>query len=166
MDNSKETDFGSFGVDIERDVLNAVVGVRKSFESFKYAEKICGKDAIKFSTEIAISELPNLCTDLMIIYELNEYKKHFGWIDHVKVVRKDKKLLETLNKEMISIIQKSDWERIWLAAPEIIDWYDKEGFSYTEKGEIHEDINFELFLNEKKVMEKIVILTFEAYQLG
>ncbi len=29
MDNSKETDFGSFGANIERDVLNAVVGVRK-----------------------------------------------------------------------------------------------------------------------------------------
>ena len=150
MDNSKETDFGSFGANIERDVLNAVVGVRKNFESFKYAENICGKDAIKFSTEIAISELPNLCTDLMIIYELDEYKQHFGWIDQVKIVRKDKKLLEALNKGMISIIQKSDWEKVWLAAPEIIDWYDKEGFSYTEKGEIHEDINFESFLSEKR----------------
>jgi uncharacterized protein (TIGR04141 family) len=149
IDNSKETDFGSFGADIERDVLNAVVGVRKNFESFKYAEKISGKEAIKFSTEIEISELPNLCTDLMTIYGLKEYQKHFEWIDRVKVVRKDKKLLEALNKEMVSIIQKRDWERIWLAAPEIIDWYDKEGFSYTERGELHEDINFESFLNEK-----------------
>lgn len=149
MDNSKETDFSSFGADIERDILNAVVGVRKSLESFKYAERICGKDAIKFSTEIAISELPSLCADLMGIYELNEYKKHFGWIDQVKIIRKDKKLLETLNKELVSIIQKSDWEKVWLAAPEIIDWYDKEGFSYTEKGELHEDINFESFLLEK-----------------
>jgi len=149
MDNSKETDFSSFGADIERDILNAVVGVRKSLESFKYAERICGKDAIKFSTEIAISELPSLCADLMGIYELNEYKKHFGWIDQVKIIRKDKKLLETLNKELVSIIQKSDWEKVWLAAPEIIDWYDKEGFSYTEKGELHEDINFKSFLLEK-----------------
>lgn len=149
MDNSKETDFGSFGADIERDVLNAVVGVRKNFESFKYAEKICGKDAIKFSTEISISELPNLCTNLKRIYDLDEYKTHFRWIDHLKVVRKDKKLLEALNKEMISVIHKSDWEKIWLAIPEIIDWYDKEGLSYTEKGEMHEDINFESFLNDK-----------------
>lgn len=166
MDNSKEADFSSFGADVERDVLNAVVGVRKDFKSFKYAENICGKDSIKFSTEISISELPSLCMDLMTIYGLKEYRKHFEWIDRVKIVRKDKKLIEDLNKEMVSVIQKSNWEKIWLAAPEIIDWYDKEGFSYTEKGELHEDINFESFLKEKgKQAKEVGLETLEANKI-
>ena len=151
MDNSKETDFGSFGANIERDVLSAVVGVRKSPQSFQYAEKICGKDSVKFSTKIDISELPGLCKDLLRIHKLEEYKAHFGWIDHVKIVRNDKKLIEVLDKEMLALIHKKSWEMVWLSVPEVIDWQNKEGFSYTAQGELFEDINFEAFISEKEL---------------
>ncbi len=148
MDNSKETDFGSFGANIERDILNGVVGVRQSPEVFEYSEKIYGKDALRISAVVSISELPIFCQEMFKIYNSEEYKKHFRWIDHIKIIR-DKVLLEKLNHQMINAIHKEEYEKVWMTPPEIIDWYDKEGFSYTPNGKIYEDIGFGSLLEGK-----------------
>lgn len=160
MDNSKETDFGSFGTDIERDILGGVVGIRKNIQSFKYARTIHGKDSVKFSSLIDIKELPSICCDLFRISELKDYQEHFRWIDYVKIVRNDKKLICDLDQVMIDLLHKNNVEKVWMCLPEIIDWYDKDGFSYTPNGSLYEDICMEECLKERKKNAGEITLEF------
>ena len=151
MDNSKETDFDSFGANIERDILNGVVGVRKNIDAFKYSEKLCGKDALKFSALVDFAGLPQLCEEIYKIYKKDEYKEHFRWIDQVRMIRNNKQLIKQLDDKMIEALHKEEWEKLWMVPPEVIDWYDKEGFSYTPAGEIFEDIGFPSFVTAKEI---------------
>ena len=54
-----------------------------------------------------------------------------------------------LNDSLVAKIQARDIERIWLAPPEIIDWSNHGGFSFTPQGTVFEDIGLNTYLSER-----------------
>jgi len=44
-------------------------------------------------------------------------------------VPKDPKVIENLNKGLIDNIKNNNFDKVWMAVPELVDWVDISGFS-------------------------------------
>lgn len=119
----------SFGIDIEQDLLSAATG-RSKVE--KFGRVVSGKDALAISAKFDVTDVAQLLKTCLVQYSVEDYKKDFDWIDHIKDTR-DKKLIEDLDAVLIDKINNGDLDRVWLVPPEIIDWADVKGFRYVRR---------------------------------
>jgi uncharacterized protein (TIGR04141 family) len=134
----------TFGMDIDKDILNAVTGECKEEILGK---TISGADALYIGLPITVNELPELAEKLLEKYNDKSYQQEFPWVDNVREV-KDKLKIEELNKRLLSDIHNKYFEKIYLAIPEIIDWGNTEGFKYKESDKVKEDIDIEGLLQD------------------
>lgn len=124
---SRNSGVNTFGIDISKDVLRAVTGTAKKGINFK---NISGGDAIySFSVEINIEEIPDLVTKLFSHYNNDSYKNEFSWVDNIKKI-KEKTRVDALDNKLIENIKQKSTD-IVITMPEIIQWDDVYGFSFT-----------------------------------
>ncbi len=123
---SKETDVREFGLDIEQDLLRAVMGVPKDKD---IGTRIYGMDGLTVSTDIKIEGIGAFLERIYTNYTDDSYKKDFPWVDQIGEV-KDKTVIDELDALMSSKIAAGETEKIWMAVPEIIQWDKVEGFCY------------------------------------
>lgn len=150
-----------FGIDIEQDLILGVTG--KAKDDF-FGKTITGRDALKVSVKQNIDTINNFLLKCYKQYCKDEYKTNFGWIDQIAEI-KNPTLINGLNEKIIAKIKKSDFEKLWMAIPEIIDWEDVEGFhySYNTEDEKFDDIYIYDFLHglfPEKKYDEISITTF------
>ena len=131
----------NFGLNPERDILNAVTGISKDDSLGKH---ISGATALHISVSVKIDSLQELCAKLLEKFADKGYREFFPWVDHIKDV-KNALLIEELNDSLVKAVQNKDkgFERIFLAAPELIDWEQVEGFKFEVSGDapVMEDIH-------------------------
>lgn len=128
----------NFGLNIDRDILNAVTGLSNDSALGK---QISGTAAFHLSIPITLSELPDLCTNLYTRFKASIYKERFPWVDHVTEIR-NAALRDQLDSLLVNAINAKDFEKIFLAVPEVIDWEKVAGFKYTvSENEIRDDIS-------------------------
>jgi len=141
---SVASSLSEFGLDIEQDLIYAATGQPKEIG---LGRQITGKDAIKLSLAIDLSDLPPLLEKLLNQYSSIAYRENFAWIDHLSEVR-DSSLIGKLDAELTSKIQANDLTRTWLSIPEIIDWTDVSGFRYQrpKRGTTQTDIDWPSYL--------------------
>lgn len=134
-----------FGIDIEQDLILGVTGKTKN-EGF--GKTITGKDALKVSIKADINSIEKFLKKCYEQYQKNDYKTNFGWIDQIAEI-KSKSIIKNLNEKLIKKVKSKEFEKLWMAVPEIIDWEDVEGFccSYDKKAEKVDDIFIKSFLN-------------------
>jgi uncharacterized protein (TIGR04141 family) len=117
-----------FTVDVERDLLRAVTG---SPVHERFGSRVSGMDSLKLSLETRLSDLPALLTELLNVYASDDYKlKGFAFVDHIQPIR-DSALVDGLDAILITQMNRGQHSRIWLAAPEIVDWDRAVGFKYS-----------------------------------
>jgi len=150
---SREVGTQDFGLDVEQDLLRAITGTPIDP---RLGQRLSGMDALKVTARTEIESLPKL---LEIYYEKFHdlsYKEKFPWIDHLSEV-KDHKLLDLLNNALVGIISRREFDRCWLAAPDIMDWDQVDGFRYglSRRHPIHHDIHFPEFLESLAETTKI-----------
>ena len=131
-----------FGIDVEQDLLLAVTGFASND---KYGNIVSGKDALSLTPPVDISNIKEFLKDCYERYLSDEYKQEFGWIDHIAEV-KSPHISKELNKTLIDNIKKDNFEKTWMAVPEIIEWEKISGFRYNRSGELNDDINLPEFL--------------------
>jgi uncharacterized protein (TIGR04141 family) len=80
-------------------------------------------------------------------YRSTDYKAAFDWIDQIAEVR-DRTREDALNTTLIAKIQQEDFDKIWMAVPEVIQWEDVAGFRYIRKkrADLHDDLHLADFL--------------------
>jgi uncharacterized protein (TIGR04141 family) len=141
---SVATSFSNFGLDIEQDIICAATGISK--EPF-FGKQITGKDSLKMNIPLGLNDLPGIFDKLFKEFTAEKYKKDFAWIDNLAEVR-DHELLGTLDSELGKKIANNDFNRTWLAIPDIIDWTDA-SFKYRQpkRGEAKEDIDWQSYLD-------------------
>jgi uncharacterized protein (TIGR04141 family) len=123
------TDIRFFGIDVERDLLKAVVGTPKKKFSI-LGTRITGRDQVKFGAFIKPSNVASYLSTIYNIYKSDNYKTGpFSWVDHICEV-KDITLVNQLNDDLITRLVNKDFETIWVTVPEIVDWEDTYGFKY------------------------------------
>ncbi len=138
------TSLSEFGFDIERDLIYAATGQPKEAV---FGRQVTGKDAVKLSVPIVLSELGGLLGKLLTKYTEETYKEHFAWIDNLLEVR-DHILLTQLDTAFGEKISAADFNRTWLALPDIIEWPDVLGFKYQQpkRGKLLDDIDWPSYL--------------------
>lgn len=157
-----------FGIDIEQDLIQAVTGKSKDKA---FGKTITGKDSLNISAKININNIKDLLKACYERYTSDEYKKDFGWIDQISEI-KNPKLIETLNKTLVENINSENFDKTWIAVPEIVDWADVAGFKYknNKKDDLNDDLHIKDFLesldNEQEIdinlLKKNKIFCFSA----
>jgi uncharacterized protein (TIGR04141 family) len=134
-----------FGIDIEQDLILGVTGKTKNED---FGKTITGKDALKVSIRTNINTIHNFLKKCYEQYKKEDYKTNFGWIDQIAEI-KSKIIINKLNEKLIEKVKIKEFEKLWMAIPEIIDWEDVEGFcySYDKNADKLDDIFIQSFLD-------------------
>ncbi|MEJ0073060.1 MAG: TIGR04141 family sporadically distributed protein [Candidatus Saccharibacteria bacterium] len=134
----------SFGVDIEKDFVRAVTGTSVNAGIGK---TITGADAFASSLEITVTNAATTLQKLLTASSKDTYKTRFDFVDNISEA--SKALSATLDDKLVECIVAGETQNIWLAPPEIVDWEDHGGFSFTPRGKVHDDIGLKSYLAEK-----------------
>ncbi len=154
IQSGQATTADRFGLDVEQDMLKAIVGMPKTAE---LGTRMAGADALSVSVRMDLSDLPAL---------LGKYKERFDadlhpdyeWVNNIKQIKKQAALREELELELVAQLNSKQHDRIWLAIPEVIDWTMIVGFMFMHgKGWRYPDINLQGFFQSIKKDEKITI---------
>ncbi|MFH1614600.1 MAG: TIGR04141 family sporadically distributed protein [Planctomycetota bacterium] len=134
-----------FGIDIEQDLICAITG--KTINKEQFGKTISGKDSLSLSVKVNLSSLKNFLKLCYEKYLSDDYKKNFDWIDQIAEI-KDIKLIKELDNKLIENLKNNNWDKTWMAVPEIVEWEHVSGFKYSHKKgeELNEDIDIFSFL--------------------
>ncbi len=146
VQTSKEASPQDFGIDIEQDLLRAVTGTPKDK---LLGNRLSGMDALTSSVNITIEDLPDLLKRDLAQRQSDSYKQNFPWVDHIAEV-KGGSLQERLNEMAIARIRANEFDRCWMAAPDIMEWAEVDGFRYGSKprNAKHHDLHFPSLIEE------------------
>jgi uncharacterized protein (TIGR04141 family) len=142
---SKDTSIGDFGFDVERDLVRAVAGTPTDAT---LGNRLRGMDALTATCSVTLDNLPELLQAYLAKSEDSSYKTKFPWIDNILEVR-DKIRRDQLDAALANALRSGGNEKIWLAVPDLLDWNDVLGFSYSgaRSAEIFPDLHLRDYLN-------------------
>ena len=115
----KESQIRDFGFDINRDLIKYITG--KAEDSVFGKCIITGGDLFNVLSDANIENVDELLKYCYKKYKLTNYKDDFSWIDNIKYI-KDNDLINKLNAEVVNLFNKKEFDKVWLAIPEVIDW--------------------------------------------
>jgi len=139
---SKIGEISDFGIDIEQDLLEEVTGKPK--DNYFGESLVTGKVAFSATVKINIGNIKEFLKKCFEYYKKDDYKKRFAFIDQVKELKDQ----DEWNTKLLNQLKNGDDEnvKVWMAIPEIIEWEDVAGFSYSDKKEnLVDDILIENF---------------------
>lgn len=141
-----------FGIDIEQDLIQSITAGSK-FEAF--GKTVTGKDALSVSIKVDLLGIKDFLITCHERYLSDDYKKDFGWIDQIAEI-KDPKLNAELNNKLLENIKNKNFEKTWIAVPELVNWEDVSGFAYKNENSINkkDDIFFSDFVETLDKAEK------------
>ncbi|MFY2558568.1 DUF6119 family protein [Corallococcus terminator] len=128
---SRNSPLDAFALNLNQDILRVIAGKPKSEE---FAKLIVGSDSLSLSAKVEVEQLGAKCEELLTAYQSQEYKKHFPWFDHLRSVR-DQAMLGELNRRLIEKILSGPSDGLHLATPEVIDWSDSPGLSFSTEAD-------------------------------
>lgn len=151
VQTGQEASAYEFGIDIERDLVRAIVG--KPTDA-SLGSRLSGTDSLTASVDVDISSIATLLRKYLTAYRSTGYKSTFPWIDQIRQVRRDSKLWHTLDDQLITIIKQA-WktngvsDRCWLSLPDIVDWSNIDGFKFTnsKKEGVSSDVHLPGFVH-------------------
>lgn len=148
---SKIGNISDFGIDIEQDLVEEITG--KPNDSYFGKNLVTGKVAFTASVKVDIDNVKDFLKKCYEYYKKEEYKKHFAFIDQVKEIRETKEWDDMLVDELKNSTAMD--VKVWMAIPEIIEWEDIAGFSYSGKKEnLADDITIQDFKNSLSEKQK------------
>jgi uncharacterized protein (TIGR04141 family) len=141
---SKNVTPAEFGIDIEQDLVGSVTGFSRDS---RLGKLITGKDALNVSVKIDVATIVDFLSHCVERYRSDDYKQNFDWIDQISDVR-DTRKEQSLNEELINRLNSGNFDKIWMAVPEVIDWSDVKGFRYgkPKRGDLHDDLEVPAFI--------------------
>lgn len=147
----KASEISDYGIDAEQDMLRAIVGLSEKSHSEVLGEVIAGMDSLKISVTTDVRSIDAILSYALKRFSSSDYLENqdgressFAWVDNLEPIS-DKSLVSQLDKELVERIKGDDLSSIWMAIPEVIDWEDVGGFSYSPPKEGDDD--FDEFLD-------------------
>lgn len=126
---SRRADLQGFGIDLQNDLLRLAGGVPTDTA---FANALAGRDALTLTSKLSATEIPEKCKTALRLFDANDYKKDYSFIDQIIPVQ-DKKMLRDLDevvfKEIKTLLggKPSD---LHITLPEIIDPEESGDFGY------------------------------------
>lgn len=117
---------------------------------------IIGGDGITITVPYKCDNIENFLIESYKKYKSDKYKEHFSWLDNIRNVR-DSNLKKQLELELINNINNKEFDKVWMAVPEIIDWNNVSCFKFRKRDIGENDISIETFI---KIFDNEHIETF------
>jgi len=136
----KSSDISEFGFDINRDLMKNVSG--KSDEEMFENSMLTGGDIFSLSVERDITNIDEFLIFCYQRYKETTYKEKFAWIDNIKFV-KEKSKIAILNQRLIEEINAENYDKVWMAVPEVVSWENIKEFRISGDDESYGDIYIE-----------------------
>jgi uncharacterized protein (TIGR04141 family) len=141
---SRNSELGSFGLDVARDLVRAVTGEPTDAT---FAIRITGSDACSINVKITAGGLGKKCEQLYDAWKDSKYKQHFEWIDYLNEVR-DSSLVAKLEDALLRAVKSGKDDLLHLAPAEPIDWQDVDKFRVTGTRAIeYDDLDLDKYLS-------------------
>jgi uncharacterized protein (TIGR04141 family) len=127
---SRDSGFNAFGLNVEQDLLSAVVGTP---EDDAYGRRLVGRDALSTFVQCNLEDLRTVLELYLELSEQDRYKQLFPWVDNIAEVS-DKRTRTRLDEELCRMIRKQELSEIVLTPPDLIDWEEFDHFAYGSSG--------------------------------
>lgn len=139
---SKTTNAAEFGFDVEQDLLRAATGESRFPE---LGRTVTGGDALHVSVRVDIDSIQPFLGFCYKRYLSRDYKTDFDWIDQIHHI-KNPALTEKLDALVIKKFNNEQFNTLWMAIPDLLDWNNLQGFRfYPHQQEPTDDINIQKF---------------------
>ncbi|RJQ38128.1 MAG: hypothetical protein C4550_07065 [Nitrospiraceae bacterium] len=140
----KETTADQFGLDVEQDILRAIVG---SPRDHNLGTRMTGSDSLSVSAKVDLSDLPLLLKSYREKFEETSYRIDYPWVNNIAEIKSSSTIIYDLDAKLLEKFAGEEPSGLWLSVPEIIQWDSVKGFIYSGGRKIiHSDINLEGFL--------------------
>lgn len=140
----KSSDISEFGFDINRDLMRNVSG--KSDDEMFENSMLTGGDIFSLTVSRDITNVDELLEYSYVRYKEDTYKEKFAWIDNIKYV-KDKAKIDILNRQLVNEIRSCNYDKIWMAVPEVVSWEDIKDFKISGIKETYDDIYIDIVVD-------------------
>lgn len=140
----KKTDISEFGFDIYSDFLRKATA--KSEEELFNKNTITGGDLFGVSVPVTINDVNSFLITCYNRYNSDKYKENFSWLDNIKEV-KEKTTKQLLNEELLKTINARNFDKVWTAVPEMVDWEDISDFRFRTSQPGFDDIEIYQVMN-------------------
>lgn len=139
---SKTSSLGSFELDVGRALVRGVAGNAGSSQVFT---RFAGSDALRVTTTLSFSDLPQLLTQIKAAYAATDYRANFAWIDNIREA--DPTKVPVLDQKLVQALQGGGGSA-YLAPADVVDWEDIEDFNFTggNQGDAAEDLSLVTYL--------------------
>lgn len=150
---SRKSDLSGFGIDFQSDLLRLAGGVPTDSN---FAKAITGRDALTLTTKISSNEIKVKCKEALKLFNANDYKKDFSFVDHIIPVY-DKATTNALDRKLFSELKallNGTPSDLHIATPEVIDPEETRSFAYFGLGfnsgtkNTYEEIAIEDYIHE------------------
>lgn len=160
---SRAIDF--FGLDVEQDLLRAVVGVPTPQHAI-LGSRISGMDSLQLTVNTDLGSLPHVLAHAHAQYQSTAYKSDYPWVDNVAEVR-DSTIQLKLDADLATRVNATPVSGVWLAVPKVIDWDKVHGFKYStsKRAPSYPDLHLRDFLNHWSPRAPVDISTFRQRKI-
>lgn len=149
--NSRKTDeqmpvpssVDAFGIDVERDLVDGVTV--SGGDDLLATGSITGSDSLALSVPVSIDNISDFLRSTFRIYQLDNYKRGFSWVDRIAPVR-NPTLISGLNAKAIDLINQRN-PAIYMAVPDVLEWEAIRGFKAGGSAELVDDVHISYVLN-------------------
>lgn len=122
------TSIAGFGMNLDEDLLRAVTGTPKDSALGKV---LSGREALHTTINTTLSDLAPVIDAYEKRANSKDYKKDFGWADHIQPVPPARQ--ELLNTGLVARLRRGETDRSWLVIPQLLLREDVLGFRYSRK---------------------------------
>ena len=144
IQSGHETTADQFGLDVEQDMLKAIVGAPKDP---LLGNRMTGTDSLSVSVRMDLSDLPSLLNAYREKYEKDLSATDYQWVNNISIVKSKSEIVDKLNSDLLQKFKNKDYSNLWLSIPQIINWDTVKGFIYANgKKILYPDINLAGFL--------------------
>lgn len=134
----KASSVSDFMISPEQDLLRGLVGFSKPEYAKTLGSLIAGIDSFKTSVSIDLADLSGFLSVALERSESRDYlardsqgnNSQFAWVENLLPV-KEKALVDELDRIVWDRLTSKNLENMWLAVPDVIDWSQVTGFSYS-----------------------------------
>lgn len=134
----KASSVSDFMISPEQDLLRGLVGFSKPEYTNTLGSLIAGIDSFKTTVSIDLANLSGLLSVALERSESRDYlaqdshgnNSQFAWVENLLPV-KEKALVDELDRIVWDRLSSKNLENMWLAVPDVIDWSQVTGFSYS-----------------------------------
>jgi uncharacterized protein (TIGR04141 family) len=117
IQSSYETTPDKFGIDVEQDMLKAVVG---SPAQSSLGSRMTGSDSLSVSVKASVKSLKSLLAGILKKYQGDLKAQGYEWVNNISNIKQSSTLIATLESELDAKLKAGNFNNLWLSIPEII----------------------------------------------